>query len=421
MPIAKLRIINSELSGTEFVLPEHPVVIGRTSDNDIVIPDRSVSRQHVRAEFQKGLCVLTDLGSHNKILIGDREVQEAALSNGDRFELGDVALEFLVEAPAEPAQPPPPPETEVEPAAPAAPYAVAPAEAVPAANEQPVYVDDVFGPAGEPAAPGPGEEEKAAVAGARGAVIYFALLVVILVGGYVAWVAAGRQVREEVVKPVLVRVGERKVVDLGIRTREQDDRLVTYIDPRDVYQAYEVVSGQDVAAFELDQGSGFIATIEGLTPGEMDVRVVGPSARATVRILVRGKVPPPPPEPRMTREERIRTARKLIQDGEAAWDSDYIYRAMQKFKRARKLLEPVRGRGVTALSRQADQRYSQARIELDNRFQAIKLKALGHFRDGDPLGAAKALEQLRRLVPDEEDEMHQKLKIIFDRTVQQIR
>ncbi|MFH1732418.1 MAG: FHA domain-containing protein, partial [Planctomycetota bacterium] len=94
---AKLRIINSRLSGKEFVLPGHAVTIGRSSENDFVIPDQSVSRQHVRAELDGGRCTVTDLGSQNGIVLGGKTLRKAVLNKGDRFELGDVAIEFTAE------------------------------------------------------------------------------------------------------------------------------------------------------------------------------------------------------------------------------------------------------------------------------------------------------------------------------------
>jgi len=71
--------------------------IGRETDNDICIPDKTVHRYHAAvrrtedAEF-----VITDLSSAggNGVVVNGRAVAEARLSNGDMIELGNARLLF---------------------------------------------------------------------------------------------------------------------------------------------------------------------------------------------------------------------------------------------------------------------------------------------------------------------------------------
>jgi pSer/pThr/pTyr-binding forkhead associated (FHA) protein len=49
--------------------PKSTVLVGRSSNNDLVIPHDSVSRSHCCIDFQKGLFYITDLGSSNGTFI----------------------------------------------------------------------------------------------------------------------------------------------------------------------------------------------------------------------------------------------------------------------------------------------------------------------------------------------------------------
>ncbi|MFO7897659.1 MAG: FHA domain-containing protein [Planctomycetota bacterium] len=234
MSVAKFRIINSDISGAEFVLPEHPVTLGRIPPADIILPDPSVSRQHARAEIRDGRCHVTDLGSQNGIVVHDEILREVLLEPGERFELGDVAIEFTVEEREEAAAPPPPPPGEMAPAVPGREQAVARPGADVA--ERPVSIDDVFGAGGEGAEPPEGAAEKAAVKGARSALYFVGVVALALALGGVAWFYAGRGASQDDVLSVCVRVDEQKVIDLGKRVRERRGRYEVYIDGRARYE-----------------------------------------------------------------------------------------------------------------------------------------------------------------------------------------
>ncbi len=413
MPTAKFRIANSALSGREFVLPDHPVVIGRSSSCDICIPDQSVSRQHVRAEFKDGRCTLRDLGSHNGIIVRGKTVREAVLgSSGERFELGDIVIEFLIEHETVTAAGPAAPPLVGLPANPAVQAAQMPAE-------RPVYVDELFGPAVSAKATGPGEEEKAAVTGARNALTYVGLLAAIVILGAIAWQMASSDTPQIDVKHAIVKAGERLVIDLGAHARSVGARLVPYIDFSETYDAPEECSNE-VAGFELDK-TGFMATIEGIAPGETDIQIVGARGRrAVVRVLVRGALPRPSGEENLKPEERVLKARLLIGGGTSALRAGYLYQAMKKFDEAAKVLEKVKDAEGSLLHREARQLHKRAADTLAKEFEQIKFQALVRHRDRDTVGAARVWDQLRNLVPDPNDEMNQKLKIIFHRTVYQL-
>ncbi|WP_244533054.1 adenylate/guanylate cyclase domain-containing protein [Geitlerinema sp. PCC 9228] len=76
--------------------------VGRSKDNDLVIPDRWMSRHHAILQYMdNGELFLIDLGSRNGSFVNGRRVSiPVALQSGDRLVFGQTELEFY-----HPAQP----------------------------------------------------------------------------------------------------------------------------------------------------------------------------------------------------------------------------------------------------------------------------------------------------------------------------
>jgi pSer/pThr/pTyr-binding forkhead associated (FHA) protein len=74
------------------------ITVGRTSNNDIVLDDRSVSRFHAFFEQHEGNgWTLTDAGSRNGSFVSGRRIaarKPVALSNGVAVRIGAVQLTF---------------------------------------------------------------------------------------------------------------------------------------------------------------------------------------------------------------------------------------------------------------------------------------------------------------------------------------
>ncbi len=68
--------------------------IGRSSDNDIVLNDFSVSRRHAYLKHEGGEWVLYDNRSTNGIRVNDRHVPNAPVASGDRAVIGTFTLKF---------------------------------------------------------------------------------------------------------------------------------------------------------------------------------------------------------------------------------------------------------------------------------------------------------------------------------------
>lgn len=66
--------------------------LGRSMDNDIVLPDDKVSRHHGQIGVRLGMLVYTDLGSTNGSFLNGSGVTEIALGPGDVLQLGSSTV-----------------------------------------------------------------------------------------------------------------------------------------------------------------------------------------------------------------------------------------------------------------------------------------------------------------------------------------
>lgn len=108
--------------------------IGRALDNDIVLPDPSVSRRHAEIRRHGAGWLVRDLGSTNGVVVNQQRAEEAVIAAGDRLQIGAFTLEVMGAA-APPTFAPTLP-LSVESAAPA-PDAPAPAQAASSLLESP--------------------------------------------------------------------------------------------------------------------------------------------------------------------------------------------------------------------------------------------------------------------------------------------
>ncbi|MCB1035530.1 MAG: FHA domain-containing protein, partial [Acidobacteria bacterium] len=101
-PRAELRAM---VDGAERVFPldGEEFRIGRGMDNDIVLPDFSVSRNHARLFREGGQWVLLDEGSTNGLRVNGKTARRAELHGGDHLEIGTFGLQFRSPGPATPA------------------------------------------------------------------------------------------------------------------------------------------------------------------------------------------------------------------------------------------------------------------------------------------------------------------------------
>ena len=73
------------------------MTLGRSSDNDIVVQDAGISRQHCRFSVRGGQVLLIDLESTNGTQVNGQKVTETSLRDGDSVVLGSgVEFRYLV-------------------------------------------------------------------------------------------------------------------------------------------------------------------------------------------------------------------------------------------------------------------------------------------------------------------------------------
>jgi ABC transport system ATP-binding/permease protein len=94
-PPARLVVASRFMSGTEFILDRPAQVIGRTSENDIILNHKSISRHHAKIVREGNHYVILDLESANGVRVGGVEHDRVELQSGDVLELGEVRLRFL--------------------------------------------------------------------------------------------------------------------------------------------------------------------------------------------------------------------------------------------------------------------------------------------------------------------------------------
>lgn len=86
----------------EFILKPGVNTVGRIEENDICIPDDSVSSHHGEFVFENGQIVFRDLGSTNGSYVNGQPVQEITLAPAQAFRLGGIDLSVKRTAVAHP-------------------------------------------------------------------------------------------------------------------------------------------------------------------------------------------------------------------------------------------------------------------------------------------------------------------------------
>jgi hypothetical protein len=91
-----LRFISGKYQGGEFPLEENrEVIVGRSSDLDMVLVEEMVSRRHARIQLVGGSVNIDDLGSTNGTFVNGERVTHAELQEGDRVLIGSNILKVV--------------------------------------------------------------------------------------------------------------------------------------------------------------------------------------------------------------------------------------------------------------------------------------------------------------------------------------
>ena len=95
LPLA-LRFISGKYQGGEFPLPDDgEIVIGRSSELDMVLVEDMVSRRHAKISVETGDIFLEDLGSTNGSFVNGEKVTRTKLAEGDRILIGTSIIKVV--------------------------------------------------------------------------------------------------------------------------------------------------------------------------------------------------------------------------------------------------------------------------------------------------------------------------------------
>ena len=95
LPLA-LRFISGKYQGGEFPLPDSgEVVIGRSSELDMVLVEDMVSRRHAKISVEGGDIFLEDLGSTNGSFVNGEKITRTKLAEGDRILIGTSIIKVV--------------------------------------------------------------------------------------------------------------------------------------------------------------------------------------------------------------------------------------------------------------------------------------------------------------------------------------
>src|SRR5687767_14430134 len=96
MPQFALRFISGKYQGGEFPLRmEREIVIGRSSDLDMVLVEDMVSRKHAKISTLGNQIVIQDMGSTNGTFVNGEKIKKSRLKEGDRILIGTSIIKLV--------------------------------------------------------------------------------------------------------------------------------------------------------------------------------------------------------------------------------------------------------------------------------------------------------------------------------------
>ncbi len=99
---ASLIVLKGVEIGRDFRLRKNRIVIGRSAEADVCLPDDGESREHALISYEGtgkiegATFTLTDLGSTNHTFVNSKQVESVQLQDGDKIQIGDSVLKFVV-------------------------------------------------------------------------------------------------------------------------------------------------------------------------------------------------------------------------------------------------------------------------------------------------------------------------------------
>jgi len=400
------RVLSSALKGQRCETDKQTIRVGRSEENDLVLNQHSVSRFHAMISCGPQGVSLDDAGSRNRTKVDGKVLDgSVVIKSGSIVEFGDVAVEVNF-GQAEPASQ----ETAERLLAGTAVSVASPAES-PTRRSAALWRPREGGiaPAAEvpegwftapsgTVAPAPVQK----VAERR----FWPALTLIL-----GLAAAGLLVLFFVNRGGYL---DQPLSEFGIALQVGEERVVEVprgfvLEPR--LEGPEIVKA--VRPLNLDLAVQFNALAEGLT----SVRLYN-DKRQFIRVHVKvqprelEQLEPVLADQVRSEPERISLAEGCMKRGDSFQQEGALYEAMKQYERALLLLEPFE-KAPNRWYNQAKLRYENASEELQKRYERLTREMGDLINDGDKDAALKRLEEVRRLIPDEQDVRRQNADLLF--------
>ncbi|MBI2341839.1 MAG: sigma 54-dependent Fis family transcriptional regulator [Deltaproteobacteria bacterium] len=91
----QLAVVEGPEKGKKYALVKSTTKVGKKENNDFIIADSTVSRNHMVIDYASDSFLLRDSDSTNGTYLNGTKVKEAYLVPGDRIKIGNTTLEFV--------------------------------------------------------------------------------------------------------------------------------------------------------------------------------------------------------------------------------------------------------------------------------------------------------------------------------------
>jgi len=408
MSAPRLILLNTERQGQEFFLSKSVTTIGRAPENDIVVDQISVSRNHARIERFGVQFIASDLGSRNGIKISGRAVPEGPLAEGGTLAIGDVLFQCVGMAVPKVEPPPPAPPAPRKDRAPTPPPLPAPPVAQPPQPQAPLAPPAAAAPPGPPGprpAPAPPKPPRTGpvLSGMAVFVLVVLLCAAVLAGTYHF---LSRTIQPQVMEmlPVILKVGENRWLPVQGRVRMGGQWVFGSSD----FDEHSVSIDSDaVSVKKFGEGE---MVVSGLSHGNATIAMRSPRGnRISLKVYVRGRLETFDEDVQrldISDAERLRRAQRNIQAGEIQSAKGNPYLALREYEAAVRLLEPLPDKPMAYMTARA--KAKEAASTVDNRYRTL-IQQARQVRDlGDYVKALDIINLIKDLVPDANDPRYQR-------------
>lgn len=394
----RFKVVGGSLKGLERETDGDVVNVGRSSDNDLVLKELSVSRLHARMVARDGTITVEDFGSANQTKVDGEAVRDSALvSDGSIVEFGDVAVEvrclgdtILDGVPGEDAR-------GAEPS-PAPGAGLGRTPAIPESAARPRR-DELTPP----------QQAPLPVAAARGAqlerrvwpvltLVLGVLAAVVLVMFFIRRSGGMGAARREF--GVHLRVNEQKVVQ--VPKGFVHDPVVEFAGTVKVKRPLNLDMAVQIDG--LKQGLTTVTLRD--SGGEhilLHVKVLPLERKEGERAL---------DDQVRTDQERISLAIESMKRGEVLEDQRALYEAMEEYGRALALLAPFE-QNPNRWYTEALDRYDRTSHEIQTQYDRLTKDMGDCVRIGDKRMALERLAEIKDLIPQEGDVRRQNADLLF--------